>query len=536
MPVVSASNPNDPVVEVETLSANEVISCLWSKSATEKCRIGLADIVLYDNGQPVRWYVTGKTGEVLKKKAVDLPALKERWGKICTRSGSNYYCIVRQEGGVLKFLGDDAWNSYIATNAKDQSIVSLHCYIKGSSNQIFRNKFELKDRLGRFTTSTFTYSYGQREPNKSTSDNAKPYVPEPVVVLSESRTEFVESKANSIKNIMDLATSTIVRYVENMLAVKVLSLSVDYIIDTKSQLWMMWTSDARIVRTTDIANITVPGLHPGDTEGRMKWAGNKYADDMKGMVLDGRVPGYGTQPSLSRGGSPGRMRSTRAMSPTRSSSGHGGRDTMNFGESIPAFSDGGTTSDPLAATVDDHGKVLQSKAAVQVDNAMKVVENSGSANSSRAGKKAYLQNISVIEPEEKFIDPSKTKFPDAFKCKGEYCNVRFKTSGELYSHSKNAIHLLEKCFTHKELEILRKDKNYGSMMDFSADGPGLATISQRSIILARKESAAWKRVGKLVKHGKTTRRVLVTRVKSAALALIRQTIVSLCKMHLSMKI
>ena len=66
---------------------------------------------------------------------------------------------------------------------------------------------------------------------------------------------------------------------------------------------MLWTSDAHIVRTTDISNITVPGLHPGDTEGRMKWAGNKYAQGMKGMVLDGRVPGYGTQPSLSRGGS-----------------------------------------------------------------------------------------------------------------------------------------------------------------------------------------------------------------------------------------
>ena len=122
--------------------------------------------------------------------------------------------------------------------------MSLHCFIKGGSNQIFRNKFELKDRLGRFTTSTHTYTYGQREPPKSTSENAKPFVPEPVVVVSESRTQFVESKANSIKNIMDLATSTIVRYVENMLGVKVLSLSVDYVIDTKSQLWMLWTSVA----------------------------------------------------------------------------------------------------------------------------------------------------------------------------------------------------------------------------------------------------------------------------------------------------
>ena len=57
--MVSASNPNDPVVEVETLTANEVISCLWSKSSSEKCRIGLADIVLYDNGQPARWVGLG---------------------------------------------------------------------------------------------------------------------------------------------------------------------------------------------------------------------------------------------------------------------------------------------------------------------------------------------------------------------------------------------------------------------------------------------------------------------------------------------
>ena len=115
---------------------------------------------------------------------------------------------------MLKFLVEEAWNSYIATNAREKSILSIHCFIKGGSNQIFRNKFELKDRLGRFTTSTHTYSYGQREPPKSTSGNAKAFVPEPVVVVSESRTEFVESKANSIKNIMDLATSTIVRYIE----------------------------------------------------------------------------------------------------------------------------------------------------------------------------------------------------------------------------------------------------------------------------------------------------------------------------------
>jgi hypothetical protein len=44
----------------EILSPNDVITCLWTKKSTEKCRIGLADIVLYDPDTPARWYVTGK--------------------------------------------------------------------------------------------------------------------------------------------------------------------------------------------------------------------------------------------------------------------------------------------------------------------------------------------------------------------------------------------------------------------------------------------------------------------------------------------
>jgi hypothetical protein len=475
MPVVSSSNPNDEVVEIEEITANEVITCLWSKSSTEKCRIGLADVVLYDGGDPVRWYVTGKTGEVLKKKAVDMPAVKERWEKICSRTESSYYCVVRQEGGVLKFLGKEAWDGYMQSKTRDGSIMSLHCFIKGQTNSIYRNKFELRDRLGRFTTTTHAYTYGQREPPKNSG--SKPYVPEPVIVLAESRSTFTESRASSIKNIMDLATNTIVRYIQNMLGITVLELSIDYVIDTKSQLWMLWTSDAKVVRTTNLAAVTVPGLHTGDNTGRMGWAGNKYADDYKTMVLDGRVAGRTSRspsPTRSLPGSPGR-------SPSR---GRGDKfDDMSMSQS--QFSVGG---DPLRNTMDEHGKVLPTKAAVQMDSAMKVVEQpDAGANGRGGGKKAYLQNITVNEPDQRLIDPRDNQFPDAFKCKGEYCNIRFKTSGDLHAPSRMDVHLFEKCFTQKELDLLRKDKNYGSMMDFSADGPGLATITQRSIILAKRE-------------------------------------------------
>ena len=75
--LAAAAGParGETVLPVETLTPNEVVSCLYSKSAPEKCRIGLADAVLYEGGVPVRWYVTGKTGEILKKKKVDVTAV-----------------------------------------------------------------------------------------------------------------------------------------------------------------------------------------------------------------------------------------------------------------------------------------------------------------------------------------------------------------------------------------------------------------------------------------------------------------------------
>ena len=45
-----------------TLSPNEVLGCLWNRNAREKCRIGLADAIIYEKNIPSMWYFTGKTG------------------------------------------------------------------------------------------------------------------------------------------------------------------------------------------------------------------------------------------------------------------------------------------------------------------------------------------------------------------------------------------------------------------------------------------------------------------------------------------
>ena len=47
------------------LVSNDIISSLWSKHAKEKCRIGLADAVLFDDGKPSKHYFTGKAGKFI---------------------------------------------------------------------------------------------------------------------------------------------------------------------------------------------------------------------------------------------------------------------------------------------------------------------------------------------------------------------------------------------------------------------------------------------------------------------------------------
>jgi len=61
----------------------------------------IADVLLYDDGVPVRHYVTRKTGKVLKKKAVDMNAVRESWEKIIFgeylryQSASSYHRLHR---------------------------------------------------------------------------------------------------------------------------------------------------------------------------------------------------------------------------------------------------------------------------------------------------------------------------------------------------------------------------------------------------------------------------------------------------------
>lgn len=228
------STKSSTKIYIEQLTSNEVISALWSNSAVEKCRLGLADSLVYENGLPTRWYLTGSSGEVKLKRTVDMPSLSRRWITISEQLSTNYVAAIRQEGGIVKYLTQDAWESFIAEKKPDPAVRSVHSFLgTGSKSIIYRSNYTFNLRTNRFITATQTFTVP---------------IQDPMYVSYEDRLQLHESKASSINKVTDLATTTIVRYIEKMLKIQLLEFSVDYVIDKKSQIWMMWSTKCNFHR------------------------------------------------------------------------------------------------------------------------------------------------------------------------------------------------------------------------------------------------------------------------------------------------
>lgn len=345
----------------------------------------------------------------------------------------------------------------------DDSILSVHCFIKSKLHTINRNNFELKDKTGRSLTSTYSYSY-----NIDESD------PESITIFHENSARMYECKATNITNIMDLATSTVIRYLEIMLNIKVLKISIDYIIDQKSQLWMMWSSDAKIVYSNQLTDI--PGLPSGDRSGRMSWAGPKYFE----AKLDSQLQEEEEQQQQQDLNNSTSLRSMSSSTTTNYMLQKNGNlnSTWNTNEFDKK------ADFPLAASQ------LQA-ASLTLDNSVLESQTSLIQDSKRRSK--LVNSAPLSSPRNIFLSSENNqqiqgKFPDPFKCHGDYCNIQMRPVGSLTTDKSTKEHSLEKIFTSKELGIMRKSPNYNRMMDFTAtNGPGFAVITQKSIILARKE-------------------------------------------------
>jgi hypothetical protein len=379
---------------MEYISSNEIVNCLWSPQAVEKCKLGLCDVILFENNAPSKWFVTGSSGEIKLKRNVDISLISKRWVTISEQLNSFYVAAIRQDGNIVKFLSADAWKQIAQEKKFEGSISSIHSIFGGGSSIIiYRSLYYSKIDLDMRTVATKTFMY-----TIPTGD--------PVLTVFQDQLKFVESKASQINKVLDLATATLVRYVEKVLKTFIDELSVDYIIDEKSQIWLLWSNKA---------------------------------------VLS---------------------KSQRVSSPKRVSDNSWKTDSS-------------LDNDTIAATLNNQVKELTDLSSTKKTNKLTPLKKLSSSHT-------FATTDESLPIDEK-------KFPNPFKCRGDYCDICVQNVGQLsMDSSKVSVHTERKLFTESELQKLRKDARFNSMMEFGSSGLGVAEISMRSIIHARKEQRGTK--------------------------------------------
>jgi len=382
---------------MEVISCNDVISSLWSPHSVEKCKLGLCDVILFENNVPVRWYVTGSAGEVKLKRTVDIRGISKRWLTISEQLNSFYIAAIRQDDSIVKFISIEAWKNFVEEKKFEGAISSIHSIFgSGSSIIIYRSSYSCKliDENRSVTTRTQTYTVP---------------IGDPVYTLYLDQIKLTESKASQINKVIDLATSAIIRYVERVLKIVLLEFSVDFIIDEKSQIWMLWTNRTAFSRRNQPKS-----------------------------------------PKVSNG----------------------------------SLFDGDAFDETLTASLNQHVK--------------EVSETASKATQSKSPLKR-LSSTHTFIPADKAITSNERKFPNPFQCHGDYCNVCIQANGALsIENNKAQLHTANKFFSESEIEKLRKDPRYNSMMEFGSTGFGVAEISMKSISVARKEQRGIKSGGDLL--------------------------------------
>lgn len=472
----------------EPLDNNSIISSLWSPASTMKCRIGLVDTVLYENGLPSKYYLTGSTGEVRLKKSLDLSKVSKRWKQIYNEFEPPYILIIKQNNELLKFLSYEAYENFLSEwNKPNISIISLHCFLgyksTNSSTIIYRNNYQYSLQTQRISTSTQTYSIpipnnlinsSSNSTVNSSNNGSESNFTDNFYSLYENKIIFNESKASSLNKVTDLATSTVIRYVEKMLKIQFLQLSVDYVVDKKSQIWMLWCTKAIIKRQSIDPNLLGNNASEYDD------------DDDENMKLS----------------SPGKKKNSS-------------KNLLNNEENKAQI-----LSNHLIDLKSSHNN-----SSISLNSLLTTSSNQNNSNSSsNTNSKSFYDNNFSFTPQESNLSTKSSKkskkfdnkeYPSPFLCKGDYCKLDIIPSsmlGDINSSSEANHHAIDqlalKFFTKEEIQKLKaKDINQFYTMFNSASSIPSSTssskkdmdkykISLKSIKLARHEQR-----GLLLKSG-----------------------------------
>ena len=244
------------------------MSSLWDSRAASKCTVAILDTVFLTSEGP-SWLFTNRNGEVSKKRSVTGDAISSCFVRLAEHEADanpqNRMAFLRYSDGSSKIVDKETLNSMLQRwPPSEPNLAAIQNYVPsaGSAGTVYRNSMRVVNDKGRVTTMTQSYTTVPREQ----VDSANVQCPEAVLA---------RSKATSLNQLLDSATRTVVRFLEGVHKCRVLNMSVDYIVDSKNQLWLAWVGDATVATGEAVLDLTAAGLAPERGVGtRDSWIDN----------------------------------------------------------------------------------------------------------------------------------------------------------------------------------------------------------------------------------------------------------------------
>ena len=240
----------------QTHNAQWLFNTLLATDGTERCRLLIPDTILVEHGSFSRWLFTSKTGEVVKKRSMDVSLIADRLAKVSLDDLHNtrrFVAVSRAEDGSVEFIEERDLLSYLgkASGAAVQAFV----HAKGGNDTVYRNGYRVANDKGKVITSTHKLvQWGQG------SGAVTPGVP--------TQNPMVRSTAARLNEELDEITRYVVRFVESHKKLRIIHMDVDYTIDSEGQPWFSWvsgleTASGEAALDLSLAGLPVEGPPPG---------------------------------------------------------------------------------------------------------------------------------------------------------------------------------------------------------------------------------------------------------------------------------
>ncbi len=232
-----------------------VFQALWQHRTNSRAKVCIPDTVLIRDGAPYRWLFTSRHGEVVRKRALDLGSIRDRFTKCSLVHRSNTQRFV----GTLRFRGESSdaqfpdpvhlnasnFESFIGGKlaASRTRVIAVQAFVssRGGPGIVFHNSYCLPAgaALGqRATTSTYRV---QRQADGGAQAAGK----RKGLSSSNGQTNSLMSKRIRMRDArlckdLDATTRAVVNYMEAHHRLRVYNMHVEYIVDTDHRVWLTW--------------------------------------------------------------------------------------------------------------------------------------------------------------------------------------------------------------------------------------------------------------------------------------------------------